>query len=111
MTVSCGETTLRSPLRSRYVSGIFSEREDALLTSRQSSKSTRGRVQTLLMPVLHTGDPGVDTIAGKMGLNRQALLGLLKTEGGTLGKVMDELRHNMTLEYLNGKKVSVIEMA
>src|SRR5207245_84663 len=82
-----------------------------LLKSLQSSKSTRGRVQTLLMPILHTGDPGMDTIAGKMGLSRQTLLGLLKAEGATFEKVLDELRHKMALEYLNGKKVSVNETA
>ena len=103
--------TLRSPLPSRYVFGILSERADDLLKSLQSSKSTRGRVQTLLMPMLHTGDPSMDTIAGKMGLSRQTLLGLLKAEGATFEKVVDELRHRMALEYLNGKKVSVNETA
>jgi AraC-like DNA-binding protein len=103
--------TLRSPLPSRYVFGILSDRADDLLKSLQSSKSTRGRVQTLLMPMLHAGDPSIDAIAGKMGLNRQTLLGLLKAERVTFEKVMDELRHKMALEYLNGKKVSVNETA
>jgi AraC-like DNA-binding protein len=103
--------TLRSPLASRYVFGILSERADDLLKSLQSSKSTRGRVQTLLMPMLHAGDPGIDAVAGKMGLNRQTLLGLLKAERVTFEKVLDELRHKMALEYLNGKKVSVNETA
>jgi len=103
--------TLRSPLPPRYVFGILSERADDLLKSLQSSKSTRARVQTLLMPMLHTGDPSIDTIASKMGLNRQMLLGLLKREGASFEKVLDELRHRMALEYLNGKKVSVNETA
>jgi len=103
--------TLRSPLPSRYVFGILSDRADDLLKSLQSSKSARGRAQTLLMPTLHTGDPSMDSIASKMGLNRQALLGLLKAEGTTFEKVVDELRHQMALEYLNGKKVSVKETA
>ena len=103
--------TLRSPLPSRYVFGILSERADELLKSLQNSKSTRGRVQTLLMPMLHAGDPSIDAIAGKMGLNRQTLIGLLKAEGATFEKVLDELRHKMALEYLNGKKVSVNETA
>lgn len=103
--------TLRSPLPSRYVFGVLGERADDLLKSLQSSKSTRGRVQTLLMPILHSGDPGMDTIAAKMGLSRQPLLGLLKAEGTTFEKVLDELRHRMALEYLNGKKVSANETA
>jgi AraC-like DNA-binding protein len=102
---------LRSPLPSRYVFGILSERADELLKSLQNSKSTRGRVQTLLMPMLHGGDPSIDAIAGKMGLNRPTLVGLLKAEGATFQKILDELRHKMALEYLNGKKVSVNETA
>jgi AraC-like DNA-binding protein len=103
--------TLRSPLPSRYVFGILGESADDLLKGLQSSKSTRGRVQTLLMPILHTGDPSMDLTASRMGLNHQTLLGLLKAEGATFEKVVDELRHRMALEYLNGKKVSVNETA
>ena len=103
--------TLRSPLPARYVFGILSDRADDLLKTLQGSKSTRGRVQTLLMPILHMGDPSMDTIASKMGLNRPTLVGLLKAEGSTFEKVVDELRHKMALEYLNGKKVSVNETA
>ncbi len=103
--------TLRSPLPSRYVFGGLGERADDLLRSLQSVKSTRGRVQTLLFPILHAGDPSADTIAGKMGLNRQALLGLLKAESTSFEKVVDDLRHRLAIEYLNGKKVSVNETA
>jgi len=103
--------TLKAPLPSRYVFGILSERADALLKSLESSKSTMGRVESLLMPILHTGDVSMDTIAGKMGLNRQALLRKLKAEGVTFEKVLDELRHKLALHYLNGKKVSVNETA
>ena len=103
--------TLRSPLPLRYFFGILSDRADDLLKSLQSSKSTRGRVQTLLVPILHTGDPSMDSIASKMGLNRQALHGLLKAQATTFEKVVDELRHKMALEYLNAKKVSVQETA
>ncbi len=103
--------TLRSPLPSRYVFGILSDRADDLLKGLQSSKSTWGRVQTLLMPILHTGDANIDTIASKMGLNSHTLLLLLKAEDATFEKVLDDLRHKMALDYMNGKKVSVDETA
>jgi AraC-like DNA-binding protein len=103
--------TLRSPVAARYVFGVLSEGADGLLKSLQGSKSTRGRVQTLLMPVLHAGDPRMDAIAGRMGLNRAQLAGLLKAEATTFEKVVDDLRQKMALEYLNGKKVSVNETA
>jgi AraC-like DNA-binding protein len=103
--------TRRNPVSSRYVFGILSAHAEALLKSLESSKSTRGRVESLLMPILHTGDVSMDTIAGKLGLSRQTLFRKLKAEGVTFEKVLDELRHKMALHYLSGKKVSVNETA
>ncbi len=103
--------TMKTPFPSRYVFSVLSERAEALLKSLENSKSTRGQVESLLMPILHTGDASMDTIAGKMGLSRQTLYRNLKAEGVTFEKVLDELRHKMALNYLSGKKVSVNETA
>ena len=96
---------------SKYLFGILSERAEALLKSLENSKSARGRVEGLLMPILHTGDPSMDTIAGKLGISRQTLYRNLKAEGTTFERVLDELRHQMALNYLSGRKVSVNEVA
>jgi AraC-like DNA-binding protein len=96
---------------SRYVFGVLSERADALLRDLESSKATRGRVESLLMPILHTGEAGMDLIAGKMALSRQTLFRKLKAEGVTFEKVLDELRHRLALDYLSARKVSVNETA
>ncbi len=98
-------------LQPRYVFGILSEHADALLKSLENSKSTRGRVESLLMPVLHKGEASMDVIAGKMGTSRQTLFRQLKAEGTTFEKVLDELRHQLALQYLRGKRVSVNETA
>jgi AraC-like DNA-binding protein len=103
--------TLKFPNPSRYVFGVLSERAEALLEQLKSSKTTRGRVESLLVPIIHTGDASVETIAGKMGLNRQALFRKLKAENVTFEKVLDELRHKLALNYLSEKKVSVNETA
>jgi AraC-like DNA-binding protein len=103
--------TLKFPRPSRYVFGVLSERAEALLKSLESSKSTRGRVEGLLMPILHTGEASMNKIAGKMALSRQTLFRKLKAEGITFEKVLDEMRHRMALDYLGGKKVSVNETA
>ena len=102
---------IKSPNPSRYVFGVLSERAEALLKELDNSKSTRGRVESLLVPMLHTGDASMDTIASKMGVSRQTLFRKLKAEGTTFEKVLDELRHKMALNYLSGKKVSVNEAA
>lgn len=103
--------TFRNPLASRYAFGVLSERAEALLQKLESSKTTKGHVESLLMPKLHTGDVSVDTIAAKMGVSRHTLFRKLKAEGVTFEKVLDELRHKMALNYLNGKKASVTETA
>jgi AraC-like DNA-binding protein len=98
-------------LQPRYVFGILCDHADTLLKSLENSKTIRGRVESLLMPILHTGDIGVDAIAGKMNGNRHTLFRKLKAEGTSFEKVLDDLRHKLALHYLSGKKVSVNETA
>jgi len=101
----------RTAFSSRYVSDILSAHAEALLEKLESSKSSRGRVESLLTPILHTGDACMDTIASKLGFSRQTLFRKLKAEGVTFEKVLDELRRKMALHYLSAKKVSVNETA
>jgi AraC-like DNA-binding protein len=103
--------THRNTHSSKYVFGVLSAHAEALLKDLENSKSTRGRVENGLMPILHTGDASVDIIAKKLGFSRQTLFRRLKAEGATFEKVLDELRHKMALHYLSGKKVSVNETA
>jgi AraC-like DNA-binding protein len=103
--------TWRNPNASRYVFGILSAHAEELLKRLERSKSTRGQVESLLMPTLHTGEANMITIANKLGLSRQTLFRKLKTEGVTFEKVLDELRHTMALYYLRGRQVSVNETA
>lgn len=98
-------------LEPRYVFGILSEHAENLLRSLEASRTTRGRVESLVMPILHTGEATMDTIAGRMGLGRQTLSRRLKAEGVTFEKVLDDLRHRLSVHYLAGKKVSVNETA
>ena len=95
----------------RYVFGVLSAHAEALLKSLESSKTTRGRVESLLVPILHTGNARMDTVARKLGISRQTLFRKLKAEGVTFEQVHDELRHKLALHYLTGKKVSVNETA
>jgi AraC-like DNA-binding protein len=102
---------MKLPRTNPYLSELMSARADELLRSLESSKTTRGRVENLLIPILHTGEASMDTIAGKLGLSRQTLFRKLKAEGITFEKVLDELRRKLALHYLKGKKVSVNEIA
>ncbi|MDB5417093.1 MAG: AraC family transcriptional regulator [Phenylobacterium sp.] len=95
----------------KYVFGVLSERADVLLKELETSKSVRGRVEALLLPILHTGETGMDRVAGKLGLSRQTLFRRLKAEGVTFETVLDELRRRLALDYMSGRKVSVNETA
>jgi AraC-like DNA-binding protein len=97
--------------RPRYGFGVLSEHAEALLKRLENSKSARGRVESLLLPILHTGDIGRDVIAAMMGVSCWTLSRKLKAEGATFEQVLDDLRRKMALHYLNGKKVSVNETA
>jgi AraC-like DNA-binding protein len=111
MQVNEAALSYRLQLQPRYVFGILSEHADALLKELENSKSVRGRVESLLMPILHTGDVSMDAIAAKLGLSRQTLFRKLKAEGTSFEKVLDGLRHRLAVDYLGGKRVSVNETA
>jgi len=98
-------------LQPRYVFGILSEHAETLLKSLENKDSMRARVESLLMPILHTGTAGMDAVAGQLGVSRQTLFRKLKAEGVTFEKLLDELRRELALHYLGGKKVSVNETA
>lgn len=95
----------------RYVFGVLSEHADRLLQSLQNASTVRGRVEGLLIPMLHRGDMGMAQAAGLLGLSRQTLYRRLKAEGVSFEALVDDLRHRMALHYLDGQKTSVNETA
>jgi AraC-like DNA-binding protein len=103
--------TLKQPPVNRYVFGVLSARAEALLKEVESARTLRGRVESLLMRHLHTGEVGIGAIAARLGLSRAALYRKLKEEDVTFERVLDELRHRLALHYLDGKKVSVSQTA
>lgn len=101
----------RISMHPRYVFGILTQHADALLRELENSKSLRGRVEGLLMPILHKGDVGMDAIAETLAMSRQTLFRRLKAEGTTFEALLDDLRHRLAVEYLKARKVSVNEAA
>jgi AraC-like DNA-binding protein len=97
--------------KQRYAFGILNAHAEALLRNLEQTESMRGRVERLLMPVLHTQETGMDAIATRLGMSRATLHRQLKAEGITYESVLDELRHTMAQHYLDGRKVSVQETA
>ena len=103
--------THKVALQPRYVFGVLSAQAEALMQRLERSKSVRGRVESLLMPQLHTGDIAMDDVAAKMGVSRATLFRRLRVENTTFGNVLDDLRYHLALHYLKGKKTSVNQTA
>lgn len=95
----------------RYVFGVFSAHAQALLKGLEDSRTTRGRVESLLIPILHTGELGMGGLARRMGLSRPTLYRRLQAEGIRYETVLDELRCRMARHYLDGQKVSLAQTA
>nr|WP_314529323.1 AraC family transcriptional regulator [uncultured Brevundimonas sp.] len=96
---------------SRYAFGVLSERASQLLAGLETARTVRGRVEALLIPMLHRGDVGMVDIARQLGMSRATLYRRLAEEGVRFDSVVDDLRHRMALHYLHGQKVSVNETA
>ena len=101
----------RIGLLPRYVFGVLTERADALMQALEQEGTIRAEIERLLMPILHTGEGNIETVAAKLGVSRQTLWRNLRNEGVTFEQVLDSLRHKMALEYLAARKVSVHETA
>lgn len=98
-------------LQPRYVFGVLTQRADGLLQELEEQKTVRGRVEAVLLPLLHTGEVTADEVARALGFSRQTLFRKLKSEDATYQQVLDALRQRMALSYLTGAKVSVNETA
>jgi AraC-like DNA-binding protein len=95
----------------RYAFAVLSQRGDALLAELEASKSMRGRVERLILPMLHTGQASADAVAARLGVSRQTLWRRLRAEGAAFESVLDALRHRLAVDYLTARKVSVNETA
>jgi len=101
----------KPPAASKYVAELLTAHAEDLLAKLESSKSLTDRVERLLTARLESGDVSMETIARELGLSRQTLFRRLKTENTTFEKVLDDLRHRLALQYLDGEKKSVNQAA
>ena len=96
--------TIKNPLASRYAFGALSEKAQTLLEAIDCAHTSRAQVERVLMPLLHTGGADMERVAARLGVSRKTLFRKLKAEGVTFEKVLDDLRHQLALRYLQSKK-------
>ena len=103
--------SFKPPTAPAYTSQVLISHAEELLDKLDKSKSTRTHVENLLAPALQDGDVRMEAIAKQLGVSRQTLFRKLRSEGVTFEKVLDDLRKRLSLDYLNGKKMSVSQTA
>lgn len=103
--------THRMALSPRYVFGVLSARAEALLQELESRDTVRASIESLLLPMLHTGEISADAVAAKLNMSRTTLYRRLRDERTTFGQVLDSLRQRLAVDYLVGNRVSVNETA
>lgn len=103
--------TMRFDAQPPYVQKLLNERAEALLGELDGSKSVRGRVERLLVPMLPGGGSTVEAVAARLGMSRQTLYRRLKAEGVTFEKLLDDLRHRLALRYLREEDLPIAEAA
>ena len=88
------------PDASPYRSRVLAAHADRLLQELEASRSTRGRVERLLLEGLESGGTSMARVAAELGLARKTLLRRLKAEGVTFARVLDELRRAVAIDCL-----------
>lgn len=99
------------PAQPGYVFGVLLRHADALLNEIDREASWRARLEKTLMPLLHTGNFGIDAISAKLAMSRWTLSRRLKGEGASFEQVLDDLRRRMAESYLDGGKTTISEVA
>ncbi len=94
-----------------YALGVLTARADQLLQSLERTRSTRGRVEAVLLPLLPTGDVSMDRVALDLAMSRPTLYRKLKAEAVTFEEILDALRHRMALHHLSNQMVTVNEVS
>lgn len=102
---------LKQPPVNRYVFGVLSERAETLLKELQSGRTTRARVEGVLLSILHTGEIGMEAVAAKLATSRSSLYRALKAEGTTFERILDEVRQTLAQDFSSSRKVSISQTA
>lgn len=94
-----------------YAFGIFTRHADEMLAELMTDISIGAQIEAQILPKLHEGTISMDRVAKDLGMSRQTLYRRLKGEGVTFAEIHEDLRRRMAVEYLEGQKVTVNEIA
>lgn len=91
----------------RILEGLMEEQ----LSRRRSDNDLVERVRRQVLEALHSGAPAIGEVAAAGGMSTRTLQRRLAEEGLTYNKLVDDLRYDLALEYLQEQSLSISEIA
>jgi AraC-like DNA-binding protein len=111
MEISENWLSFRINRANNYVFGLLGDQAARHMQELQSNTSVRAEIERRLMPILHTGEIDMRTIAEEMGYSTQTLYRRLKREQTSFKEIVDDLRCKLSVDYLRQGKVTISETA
>lgn len=95
-----------------YLLDLLERVAAACLAKRGAARdATRARVERLLIDALAKGTPTARQVAEALGISERTLARRLAAEGASFGQVLDEIRRDMALGYLEDPTISLAQIA
>ncbi|MDJ0946255.1 MAG: AraC family transcriptional regulator [Kiloniellales bacterium] len=91
----------------RILEGFLEEE----LSRRRADPDLVQRVRRQVLDAIGTGVPGIAEVASAAGMSIRTLQRRLGEQGLTYNKLVDDLRHELALQYLEAREVSISEIA
>ncbi len=81
------------------------------LLNLDASKSTSSQVKQLLTRLMPKAEATIDQVTKELSTNKRALQRQLSAEGTTFKEILQELRKELAVQYLNDPQLSVLDIA
>jgi AraC-like DNA-binding protein len=85
--------------------------EEILASREDSSPDLRHRVERIIAKLLCRGEAETETVAHELGMSVRTLARRLSNLGVSFAQVLDELRHDLALRYLQDPNLSLSQIA
>lgn len=102
LPIPAGDATLGSYLE---------EYAEVMLRSLPAEASLAERLRGLLSTELSDGQPGLERLAGRLGVSPRTLQRQLRAEGTTFQEVLDDFRRTMAVDLLANRELAIKEVA
>ena len=105
--------TLNQPIAKAdpELSAVLSRHAEQLLSLHPNRESLVDQVKSLIISEFHGGDPSLEGSAAQLGLTARTLQRKLRDQGTSYHELLDQLRQETALRYMQNPKMSICEVA